>query len=108
MDIVGSAPLLIVGAPLLLLLALIIRLDSRGPVLFHQERVGRRGKTFRLVKFRSMVVDAEARRGELLHCPRIPAGSTSTTIPGSRGSEASSAASASTSCLSSGTSSAAI
>jgi exopolysaccharide biosynthesis polyprenyl glycosylphosphotransferase len=72
MDIVGSATLLILGAPLLLFLALIIRLDSRGPVLFHQERVGRRGKTFRLLKFRSMVMDAEARRGELLQLSKDP------------------------------------
>jgi exopolysaccharide biosynthesis polyprenyl glycosylphosphotransferase len=50
---------LVLLAPLLLLLALVIRLDSRGPVLFRQERVGERERPFRLYKFRSMHIDAE-------------------------------------------------
>jgi lipopolysaccharide/colanic/teichoic acid biosynthesis glycosyltransferase len=47
--------------PLLLLVALAIRIESRGPVFFVQTRVGKDGRTFGMVKFRSMVVDAEAR-----------------------------------------------
>ncbi|TVU66384.1 sugar transferase [Paenarthrobacter nitroguajacolicus] len=60
MDITVSAVALLVLAPLLLLLAAIVRTDSPGPVLFKQERIGKQGTTFRMLKFRSMVVDAEA------------------------------------------------
>lgn len=48
-------------APVLLLLAVWIKLDSPGPVFFRQERVGRGGKLFRIHKFRTMVIDAERR-----------------------------------------------
>jgi len=51
--------------PLLLLVALAVRLDSSGPVFFRQERVGKDGRTFSMVKFRSMVHDAEERLAEL-------------------------------------------
>jgi len=50
---------LLLLAPLLLLLALLVRLDSPGPVLFRQQRVGRGGKPFWILKFRTMVVEAE-------------------------------------------------
>lgn len=50
---------LLVLAPLLLLVAVWIKLDSSGPVFFRQERVGRRGGVFRIHKFRTMVTDAE-------------------------------------------------
>ncbi|MCW2616799.1 MAG: polyprenyl glycosylphosphotransferase [Frankiales bacterium] len=53
-------------APLLLLLAVLIRLDSPGPALFRQERVGRDGRTFGVLKYRTMVVDAEVRREAML------------------------------------------
>jgi exopolysaccharide biosynthesis polyprenyl glycosylphosphotransferase len=62
--VVGSIGLLIIS-PLVSAIALAIRLDSRGPVLFRQVRVGRDGKHFRMFKFRSMVVDADARKDEL-------------------------------------------
>jgi lipopolysaccharide/colanic/teichoic acid biosynthesis glycosyltransferase len=52
---------LVVLSPVLLLIAILIRLDSRGPVFFRQERVGQFGRVFRIHKFRTMVVDAEAR-----------------------------------------------
>jgi exopolysaccharide biosynthesis polyprenyl glycosylphosphotransferase len=52
-------------SPVALGVALAVRVTSRGPVLFRQVRVGRNGRTFRMVKFRSMYVDAEARRAEL-------------------------------------------
>ncbi|MGH9502870.1 MAG: sugar transferase [Terriglobales bacterium] len=57
-DIAGSLALLILGAPLFGLLALLIRIDSRGPVLFRQERVGQNGKRFKMFKFRTMRVSA--------------------------------------------------
>ncbi|HEY3727751.1 MAG TPA: exopolysaccharide biosynthesis polyprenyl glycosylphosphotransferase [Solirubrobacteraceae bacterium] len=66
MDLAIAIPLLVALLPLLLLLALAIELDSRGPVLFAQERVGRSGRRFRLLKLRTMVTDAEQRRAELL------------------------------------------
>ena len=59
MDLVLSTAALLVLLPVLLVLLSIVRLDSRGPAFFFQERVGRNGETFRMVKFRSMVVDAE-------------------------------------------------
>ncbi len=58
-DIVCSLLLLVLGAPLMLLAAIAIKLDSRGPVLYRQERVGVNGVPFDITKFRSMRVDAE-------------------------------------------------
>jgi exopolysaccharide biosynthesis polyprenyl glycosylphosphotransferase len=66
MDLVLATPLLILLSPLLALLAVAIKLDSRGPVFFAQERVGRGSRHFRLFKLRTMVADAEQRRGELI------------------------------------------
>jgi Undecaprenyl-phosphate glucose phosphotransferase len=60
MDIVLSAVGILVLAPLLLLIAVLVKLTSRGPVLYAQERCGLNGRTFRMYKFRSMRVDAEA------------------------------------------------
>jgi exopolysaccharide biosynthesis polyprenyl glycosylphosphotransferase len=65
MDIVGAGLGLIVLAPLLLVLALAIKLDSRGPVFFRQRRIGRQGELFLMLKFRSMVKDADAIKGQL-------------------------------------------
>ena len=58
-DIIVSAILLIILSPLWLLVALLIRLDSRGPILFKQQRVGLDGRDFMMYKFRSMKVGAE-------------------------------------------------
>jgi exopolysaccharide biosynthesis polyprenyl glycosylphosphotransferase len=61
-DITFGAAALLAIMPVILAAALAIRLDDRGPVLFRQERVGHHGKRFRIVKFRTMSVDAEARK----------------------------------------------
>lgn len=60
-DLAASALALLLLAPMLLLIALVIRLDSPGPVFFRQERVGRFGRLFRIHKFRTMVADAPQR-----------------------------------------------
>ena len=59
MDVFFSAILLILGAIPLLIVALVVKLESKGPALFKQERLGMNGKVFRIYKFRSMVVGAE-------------------------------------------------
>jgi lipopolysaccharide/colanic/teichoic acid biosynthesis glycosyltransferase len=56
-DVIGSAALLILCAPLFALIAFAIKVTSKGPVFFRQQRVGRYGKTFTFLKFRSMYVD---------------------------------------------------
>ncbi len=58
-DIVCASIGLVVFSPVLLLISFAIKLDSRGPVFFIQERLGRNGVPFRIYKFRTMVVDAE-------------------------------------------------
>lgn len=58
-DLVGASLCLLAVAPLLLAIVLAIKLDSRGPVLFRQLRVGRHGRRFQMFKFRTMVDDAE-------------------------------------------------
>jgi lipopolysaccharide/colanic/teichoic acid biosynthesis glycosyltransferase len=60
-DICASGVGLMILLPLFLAVSVAVRLDSRGPIFFRQERVGRYGKPFRIHKFRTMVVDAEAR-----------------------------------------------
>lgn len=67
LDIVGSIIGLSISALLFPLIAFAIKMESKGPLFFSQERVGENGRTFRCWKFRSMYVDAEARKGELLH-----------------------------------------
>ena len=66
LDLVGSIVLLMAFSPILLLLAVMIRLDSPGPALYHSPRIGRRGREFRCVKFRSMYLDADDRLTQLL------------------------------------------
>ncbi|MEV8182583.1 sugar transferase [Specibacter sp. NPDC078692] len=65
MDVTLAATAMTVLLPVFLVLALIVKLDSPGPVLFFQERVGRNGDKFKMLKFRSMVVDAEEKLASL-------------------------------------------
>ena len=65
MDFVGSLILLILSSLALLVIAIIIKLTSRGPVFFKQQRSGQNGKPFTLYKFRTMVTNAEQYRHEL-------------------------------------------
>jgi exopolysaccharide biosynthesis polyprenyl glycosylphosphotransferase len=64
-DVSIAAATLLITSPLFIAAAIAIRLDSRGPVFFRQERIGENGKRFRCLKFRTMVVEAEQRRAEL-------------------------------------------
>ncbi|MCM0615268.1 sugar transferase [Paenarthrobacter sp. TYUT067] len=64
-DVVVSGILIVLSLPLMIFIASLVRLDSKGPILFRQERVGMEGSPFQMLKFRSMVVDAEARLAEL-------------------------------------------
>lgn len=65
LDVAVSASALLCLLPLFALIAVAIRLDSPGPVIFRQQRAGRGGRAFAFYKFRSMTADAEARRAEL-------------------------------------------
>lgn len=72
MDLAVSSAVLVVLSPLMALLALLIKLDSPGPVFYVQERVGHDGAPFLLLKFRSMPVDAEAATGPVRTTPDDP------------------------------------
>ena len=66
MDIVLSIVAIILGGWIFLLTALLVKTTSPGPIIFSQVRVGRYGRHFKFYKFRSMYIDAEARKAELL------------------------------------------
>jgi exopolysaccharide biosynthesis polyprenyl glycosylphosphotransferase len=66
LDITVASGALVLASPLMLLTAIVIKLDSRGPVLFKQIRVGKDGEHFGCYKFRSMYVDAEQRKAALM------------------------------------------
>jgi lipopolysaccharide/colanic/teichoic acid biosynthesis glycosyltransferase len=66
MDIVGATVTLIVLSPIMLAVAIAIRLTSNGPIIFRQQRAGLKGKPFTCYRFRSMVVDAETRKERFL------------------------------------------
>jgi sugar transferase (PEP-CTERM system associated) len=63
LDLVAGVVGLAVSLPIMILIALAVRLDSKGPVIYRQIRVGRMGKCFDVLKFRSMIVDAEKENG---------------------------------------------
>lgn len=65
LDLAVSIPAVVLLLPVFALLALWIKLDSTGPVFFLQERIGRRGRPFRIFKFRTMVVGAEQRGAQI-------------------------------------------
>ncbi len=62
-DIFLSFIMLIVLSPILLIIALLVKIDSKGPVIFKQERIGLNGKVFKILKFRTMCVGAEQMKG---------------------------------------------
>jgi exopolysaccharide biosynthesis polyprenyl glycosylphosphotransferase len=66
LDVVFSSMVLIFLSPLLLAIAIAVKLDSRGPVFYVSERVGKKGRVFNCLKFRTMVCDAEERRAALM------------------------------------------
>lgn len=66
-DVSGACGALIAGLPLSLAIALAIRLDSRGPIFFRQERVGLGGRRFQMIKFRTMRVGADEEKAQLAH-----------------------------------------
>ena len=70
-DVVATTVGLFAVAPILAAIAIAIRLDSKGPILFRQIRVGRDGRHFSILKFRSMVVDAEAQKERLLQLNEV-------------------------------------
>lgn len=73
-DIIVAAVGLVVVSPIMLLTAVCIKLESPGPVFFRQKRAGRNGKTFEIIKFRSMYTDAEERKKELLSQNKVTDG----------------------------------
>jgi exopolysaccharide biosynthesis polyprenyl glycosylphosphotransferase len=67
LDVVMSSLALLALSPLLLAIAAAVRLDSRGPVFYTSERIGKKGRVFRCMKFRTMIRDADLRRGDVAH-----------------------------------------
>lgn len=70
-DLVLSIPAIIVLSPIFVLCALAVRIETPGPVIFRQARVGRNGKSFDILKFRSMPIDAETKTGPVWANPAI-------------------------------------
>jgi exopolysaccharide biosynthesis polyprenyl glycosylphosphotransferase len=67
LDIVFSILAMIVLFPLVLAVAIAVKMDSHGPILYTSERIGKKGRVFKCIKFRTMVRDAEKRRAEMMH-----------------------------------------
>ena len=76
LDILASGAGLLVLSPFFIILAVMIRVESHGPVLFSQTRIGRRGRSFRCWKFRSMYIDAEERKAALMADNEMAGGTT--------------------------------
>jgi exopolysaccharide biosynthesis polyprenyl glycosylphosphotransferase len=67
LDVVFSTAVLTLLSPFLIGIAIAIKLDSKGPVFYTSERIGKKARVFTCVKFRTMVQDAETRRAEVMH-----------------------------------------
>ena len=67
LDIVASSVTLVLTWPVLIAIAIAVHADSDGPIFYMSERIGKKGRVFRCIKFRTMVSDAEKRRTEVLH-----------------------------------------
>jgi len=67
MDFLCSLTGLIILTPIFIIVGLLIKLESKGPIIFAQERIGKNGEVFKMYKFRSMVINAEELK-EKLHC----------------------------------------
>jgi len=66
-DVVFSVVALLLMAPLLIVIAIAVKLDSPGPAFYKSERIGKKGRVFHCIKFRTMVRDADARRADVMH-----------------------------------------
>jgi exopolysaccharide biosynthesis polyprenyl glycosylphosphotransferase len=73
-DVTVASIVMLLLSPFFLLVVLAIRLDSPGPILFSQERVGKNGRVFKMWKFRSMYIDAEQRKAELMKLNEMQGG----------------------------------
>jgi exopolysaccharide biosynthesis polyprenyl glycosylphosphotransferase len=67
LDIVFSSAVMILLSPLLLAISIAVKVDSHGPVFYFSDRIGKKGRVFRCIKFRTMVRDADKRRGDVMH-----------------------------------------
>ena len=72
LDVSVSVTMLLLTLPVFIVIAVAIRLDSKGPILYKQERVGRRGASFIIYKFRTMQADAERDNGPQWAAHRDP------------------------------------
>ncbi len=66
-DVVFSSLILLLFSPLLLIIAIAVKLDSPGPAFYESERIGKKGRVFHCMKFRTMVNDADLRRADVMH-----------------------------------------
>ena len=73
-DFLVSAVMIVVLAIPMLLIAVLVKADSPGPILYRSRRIGRHGRPFDMLKFRTMVVDAHLRRQDLMHLTEAPDG----------------------------------
>jgi exopolysaccharide biosynthesis polyprenyl glycosylphosphotransferase len=67
LDVFLSSIALLILSPLIAAIAVAVKLDSPGPIFYCSDRIGKKGRVFRCIKFRTMVADAERRRAEILH-----------------------------------------
>ena len=73
-DIVVSLIAIVLLAPVMLVIAILVKLDTPGPVLFSSRRIGRNREPFMMLKFRTMVLDADSQRDHLRHLSEAPDG----------------------------------